>query len=104
MPYFEHQNGRYGVGNGVTSTGSSYTATQWSAKLANLLRTGQNFEAYRLVVVAAVNVNKDAAPGMMHYLDEIGKGSYVPGPPRLTPQEVADLKAIVAQAYTNSRT
>ena len=51
-----------------------------------------------------MNVNKDAAPGMMHYLDEIGKGSYVPGPPRLTPQEVADLKAIVAQAYTNSRT
>lgn len=41
---------------------------------------------------------------MMHYLDEIGKGSSVPGPPRLTQQAVNDFMVTVAQAYANSRT
>jgi RHS repeat-associated protein len=106
MPYLEHQNGRYGRGNGVSSTGSSYTATQWSSRLATLLRNGQNYDAYRLVVVDAVNVNKHAAPGIMHYLDEIGRGSWLPPnvPARLTAAEVADLKRVVVEAYTNSRT
>jgi hypothetical protein len=59
-----------------------------------------------MVVSDAVNVNKDAAPGIMHYLDEVGRGSWLPPnvPPRLTPAEVEDLKNIVAQAYANSRT
>ena len=99
MPYRQHQDGRYGIGGGVSSTGSSKTATDWSTTLAGLLRNGENFKAYRMVVLDELNVSKHAAPGMMQYLDEVGRGTGTNGVPRLTEIEVYQLKQDVRDRY-----
>jgi hypothetical protein len=100
MPYRQHQDGRFGVGGGVSSTGRSKTATDWSSTLATLLKNGENFKAYRMVVMDELNVSKHAAPGMIQFLDEVGKGTGTKGIPRLNEVEVLQLKQDVRDRYS----
>jgi RHS repeat-associated protein len=99
MPYKNHQTGTYGQGGGVSSTGGSKTAKDWAAHLGELLRNGQTYDAYRLVIMDEMNVSKHAAPGMIQYLDEMAKGTGTNGVSRLDDIEIQQLKQDVRDRW-----
>jgi hypothetical protein len=51
IAYEMHRSGQSGAGGGITSTGSSSTASAWAAHLANLHTTGHPEEMYRQVAL-----------------------------------------------------
>ncbi len=46
-------------------------------------------------------MNRDAAPGMLQFLDEVGRGTGLPAgvPPRLTQAEVQAIREMVIGRY-----
>nr|WP_269329825.1 RHS repeat-associated core domain-containing protein [Kineosporia babensis] len=97
IPYGAHRAGQDGMGLGITSTGSGETASQWAKWLGDKIKAGDSYGAYKEVVNDAMAVDKRAAGGLMHYLDDIGKHY----PERLNQSQVDSLKAHVEYTYKN---
>ncbi|MDB4793223.1 hypothetical protein OAG75_01125 [bacterium] len=55
IPYDVHRGGVSGAGGGVSSTGSSDTAKEWSAQLGALAQSGNWYEGIRLAAIDQAN-------------------------------------------------
>ena len=99
IPYGVHRNGQSGVGGGVTSTGSSGTASGWSGHLGNLAQT--DFPAaLRLAAIDQMNahrVNRNFTNEVAMQIMQVVNAHADMG--RLTNQQASSLNNEIADYY-----
>lgn len=102
IPYDMHRGGVSGGGGGVSSTGSSHTASGWSAQLGSLIKQGDWKEAIRKAAVDEMNSAVCTGmldEGMTSAIMQVVNGHAMKG--RITQSEAEEINGGLYIAYLN---